>query len=65
MADVGWVPIWMRKDAGAMRAEAIDAPGVRAPIAYKRHLLRYLPAGNLIPPTAPYFTKWSCRGATS
>lgn len=65
MADVGWIPIWMRKDAGAMRAEAIDRPGVKAPAAYKRHLVRYLPSGNIIPPSPPYFSKWSCRGDTS
>lgn len=65
MAAVGWIPIWMRKDATAMRAEAIDRPGVKAPPAYKRHLLRHLPSGNLIPPTTPYFEKWSCRGDSS
>ena len=55
----------MRKDGAAMRAEAVDRPGVRAPAAYKRHLVRHLPAANMIPPSLPYFSKWSCRGTTS
>ena len=62
-AAVGWIPIWMRKGAGVMQAEAIDRSS--APPAYRRHLLSHLPAGNLLPPKAPFWQSMACRNVAA
>lgn len=53
VASLGWIPIRMVKRPGILRAEAIDR-GTGGE-AYRAHLLEHLPAGNLLPPTAPFW----------
>lgn len=59
MAAMSWIPIWMRNTGGRMQAEAIDR--VKHPRFHRRHLIRHLPAANLHPPKAPYWTGMACR----
>jgi len=56
MASIGWVPLRMQV-RGGFRVDAIDR--LKAPDGRdsRIHLARYLPEGNIHPPTAPFATQ--------
>jgi poly-gamma-glutamate synthesis protein (capsule biosynthesis protein) len=56
MASLGWIPLRMQTKAG-FRVEAIDRLKAGDGRENRVHLARYLPEGNIHPPTTPFATQ--------
>lgn len=63
LADVRFIPTRVVPEGGGYFVEAIDrsSGGQKA----RAHVLEFLPAGNLHPPTAPFWTGAACAPATT
>jgi poly-gamma-glutamate synthesis protein (capsule biosynthesis protein) len=68
LADLRFIPTRVVPEAGGHFVEAIDRPlsdnlggGQKA----RAHILEFLPAGNLHPPTTPYWTGVACAPAAT
>ncbi len=63
LADVRFIPTEVVPEGGGYFVEAIDRSGRKS--KSREHILTFLPAGNLHPPSAPYWTGAACAVPTT